>query len=277
MNLQNFPRLITNISKIFSLDFEGVIWKIRFDAQSDLLALEIRQANQYRTSFTVFNLYTNQIVCKDVFLEESWWLGLLEIHAGVLLVHQYADIQQPSPIGIVAIDSQTGELLWQLPEYEFVDIQNKKVIALFRENSAPKYAQFDLQTGLWEENLSTVDSTHSNDIFPPSLVYPKRYVEPEKNFNLVKEFMKKRFKVDIFGAVDYLEYDNLLIISYFFGKNSQLNNKLLTLDLKENVLIDELLDINLKGVALDTFLIYNNTQLIFIKEKKQLNGYRFHY
>lgn len=268
--------MLKDILKNFSIDFAGFIWKVRLDTQSDLLALEIRDADQYQTSFATFNINTGQILCKDVFLEESWWLDLVTIHQSILLVHNYEDQQQPRPSGIWAIDGKNGEILWHLVGREFVAIQGQQVITQRLEAEITQYELFELRSGLFDKELSHPNLDYSSDILPSSLVYPIRYHEGEKNFQIVKEFIKKRIKVEILGAVDYLEYENLLFISYFFGKNSQLNNKLLTLDLKDNVILHELLDLNLRGIALDTFFIYN-TQLIFIKEKKQLNGYLFHY
>ncbi len=73
-------------------------------------------------------------------------------------------------------------------------------------------------------------------------------------------------------GIDYAECKNLLLISYYIYVESELANYLAIFDSQGQVVLHQAMALRVEGLGLDTFFILNN-QLIFVKDKTQLQGY----
>ncbi|NJO02063.1 MAG: DUF4905 domain-containing protein [Bacteroidia bacterium] len=98
--------MITVIEPVFSLSFEGNIWKVLIDDKNDLIALEIRDGERHQTTFALLALHEPQPRWQGFRLDEPWWVGLADFWEGILFFYQYTDIQKPEPLGIYAWDVQ---------------------------------------------------------------------------------------------------------------------------------------------------------------------------
>ena len=74
------------------------------------------------------------------------------------------------------------------------------------------------------------------------------------------------------AAIEYLEYEDLIIVSVFVTETG-LANYLYGLNASGEILLKEKLGEDLKGVGLDTFFIFSG-HLIFVKNKNELTSYK---
>jgi len=126
----------------------------------------------------------------------------------------------------------------------------------------------DLFTGkeLPDVDFDLADSQN----FP--VIRPFQYEEGTAHFDTVKDFLNTRLEILPVATIEYLEFEELIIMSVFINEQG-LANYLYGLNAGGEVLITEKLGENLKGVALDTFFVFSG-HLIFVKNKNELTSYK---
>lgn len=247
--------------------FDGVIWNTLADGDNQRLFLEVRDAQEKSVSFSALNLRNNQWLWKDLRLEEQWWVSLRAVSGDVLLFTVYTDASNPDKKSIVAFDVQQGRMVWWHNGFSLTSVNSlyvRGIDARFPE----KETILDLFTGrpVPQVDFDLADSQN----FP--VIRPFQYEEGTAHFNTVKDFFASRLAILAVAAIEYLEYEGLIIVSVFVTETG-LANYLYGLDASGEILLKEKLGENLKGVGLDTFFIFSG-HLIFVKNKNELISYK---
>jgi hypothetical protein len=248
------------------------------DHENGLLVLEIRDANTRQVSFAAVDLgktnaASQALLWKDFQPERSWWLSLVGVCKGILLLHRYADSQKPEAKGILAVDVRSGRVLWQLPDWAFLGVDGSVVI-LHQQGAdqLPVYQRMDLRNGT---SLAITDLLAAPNPLPvsPDIQYPVHYSEQSPYFQTIARFLHQKLEVQPIKAFDYAEFRGLIVVSYYLCEpHSPLLNKVVVLNNQASVVLHEAMATNLNGVGMDTFLIRNGN-LIFVREKKELVSY----
>lgn len=261
--------MILELTHNFSFKFEGNIWKILLDEQKKVLLLEIR-TETYQVSFAAIDLIQGQLLWKSLVLEEPWWVSMQEAYNGVLFFHTYQDSQTPKVKGIIAWDVYQNKELWRNENITFYSIHQSCLVACQDKTESKDFLLLDIFTGKLlqkEINFSLISEGLTKNI-----QYPYHYKAESSYFTTVSKFFKKYLDIDITHAVDYLEHKNLMIISYFYIKDSELRNNLIILNNNVEQLLRTCINKELKGVMLDSFLVFDY-KLFFIKNKAELVSY----
>ncbi|WP_299456855.1 DUF4905 domain-containing protein [uncultured Microscilla sp.] len=245
------------------------VWKILVDDTVPLLVIQTRNGEAYQTSFTAVDIHQNQVLWQNFTLEESWWLGMAELHAGVLLLYTYPDTQKPQSQGIIAVDVATQQILWQTQKANFSQIIQGQVLTISFEQSTKVYQLLDLKTGEVLEQFREFESLDVLKNENNKAIFPFHYYNEMAYFQTVAIFLKKKFNLQIVQAVDYLEYENFIIISYFHQSTQGLANNLLVLNHQNQVLLHQNIAQQLTGIGLDTFFVFEK-QVFFVKHKTHL-------
>lgn len=253
---------------------EGKIWKIITDHNTPLLVVQVRDGEAYQTSFTAIDTAQSAILWQDYTLDENWWLGMSALHQGVLLLHIYPDAQKPQPQGIIALDVVSKEVIWQNQDLNFYEIVENKIVANSSTTSDHFYLTVDIKSGNILERFQEFDHEFTRKNENNSMIFPFHYQNEMAYFQTVAVFLKKKFNLQIVQAVDYLEYDNFIIISYFYDAADGLMNNLLVLDQNGQVLLHQNIEKQLIGIGLDTFFVFKN-ELFFVKHKTLLQSLKF--
>jgi hypothetical protein len=256
-----------------TLDFEfshrlhGIIWNTLADGKNDRLFLEVRDPQQKTVSFSALNLRNNQWLWKDVTLEEQWWISLRAAEADILLFTLYTDTQNPDKKSVIAYDVVKNQVTWWRNGFSVANV-NSLCVRGMDAKFPGKEIVLDLFTGreLPHVDFDLADSQN----FP--VIRPFQYEEGTTHFNTVKEFLNARLGILPVATIEYLEVDDLIIMSVFINEQG-LANYLYGLNASGEVLIKERLGDNLKGVALDTFFIFSG-HLIFVRNKNELTSYK---
>lgn len=254
----------------FSHTFEGKIWNTAFDefSPNNLLAIETRNESTRKVRFSVVNFKKQQIEFEDLNPENTWWLGMIGIFNEKLLLHRYSDFQKPEPLGIIAIDAFTGAVNWRLDEWIFLNCNGEAITAFqINDESQPVYESFDLKTGVkFHKNTAKTPLNTQTEVFPSV-----HYTENNEFFPAIFKFLYRLLGIEAQKAVDYSEFQDKIIISYYIYRGNSLNNYLLVTDRKRNILLNDLIA-ETDGVGIDTFSVYSKT-LLYIKNKNQLVSY----
>jgi hypothetical protein len=254
----------------FSYSFSGQIWRILADAETETVVAELRDGNRRKTDFAA--IYQNKLLYESVPLPENWWISAVALQQGILLLQTYPDSQTPVPKGILALDVRTASLLWQHPQLNYIGINKSDIMAVAPSDTGPVYWLIDLKTGKITEMLPDENFPAREPASAEKIIFPRHYTPENKYFPVIVSFLEQKLKIRAEKAVDYAEYQHLLIISYYLYTHNTLSNFLVVIDRQTGILLHETMATQLSGTGLDTFCIMNN-HLIFVREKKELLSY----
>ena len=256
----------------FSYSFFGQIWRILAEAETEIVVAEIRDSNRRKTDFAA--IYQNKLLYESVPLPENWWISAVTLQQSILLLQTYPDSQTPVPKGILALDVRTANLLWQYPQLNYLGINKSELTVMASEavDSGLVYRLIDLKTGKVTEMLPEENLSASKTESAEKIIFPRHYTSENKYFPTIVSFLSQKLKICPEKAVDYAEYQHLLIISYYLYTHNTLSNFLVVIDRQAGIVLHEPMATQLSGTGLDTFCIMNN-HLIFVREKKELISY----
>jgi Domain of unknown function (DUF4905) len=256
-----------NFHFAFSHRFDGIIWNTLADGKNERLFLEVRDPQQKTVSFSALNLRNNQWLWKDVSLEETWWVSLRAVEADILLFTLYTDAQNPDKKSLIAYDVLRNKMTWWRNGFSVASVNSLCVRGI--DSKFPgKEIFLDLFTG---KDLPQVDfDLADSQNFP--VIRPFQYEEGTAHFDTVKKFLNTRLGILPVATIEYLEFEDLIIMSVFINEQG-LANYLYGFNASGEVLLKHKLGDNLKGVALDAFFIFSG-HLIFVRNKNELTSYK---
>ncbi|HEU5145686.1 MAG TPA: DUF4905 domain-containing protein [Chryseosolibacter sp.] len=236
------------------------------DGNNQRLFLEIRNPSSKTVSFSALNLQNNQWLWKDLVFEEPWWISLRASEGDVLLFTIYTDENNPDKKSVLAYNVVAKEIIWWRNGFSLTSVNRRTVSGVDMKFSG-KESILDLFTGqpVKGGDFDLVDSQN----FP--VIRPFQYEEGTEYFVTVKDFLHSRLGISPVASIEYLEINDLIIVSVFL-KEKGLANYLYVLDANGGVLMEEKLGEDLKGIGLDTFFVFSDN-LIFIKNKNELLSY----
>jgi hypothetical protein len=258
--------LTERLKRKFSHRFNGVVWNTAVLPEEELMLLEVRSHEERLVTFSAWHYATDTFRWQHIKLDEPWWVNLSAAANGVILFTVYLDTNNPDKKAILAYTSENLKLLWWNNDFSIVSVLQEKVLGVSTKMGM-KEVMLDLHTGkelaeVWPE----IPVKKEEPVVRPSL-----YSEGTSYFNTVKIFLESRLNLLPVVALEYLEYDSKIFISYY-TKENDLANFLLVLSHAGELLLHEKLDESLKGIGQDTFFILSGC-VIFVKNKRELISY----
>lgn len=264
----------TNLSANFSFCFDGKIWNMLLDSQSGTLILEIREEDKHQVSFTAIDLNSGEVLWDGLQFEDNWWVGMTLLTQGILILRTFADNADPEPKGLIAFDILKKEVCWSKIDFVFVKIYEDKIIGFVRHDEERIFQAIGLTDGVVEsiDEASVFEpSNHNEKLIEHSwpLTYPLHYVEGTEYFETCKTFLYNRLHLEAVKAIEYLEIENRIFISFYAKDGVRMVNYLLVIDLSGEIVFKEIIQKNINAIGLQTFFIVKN-QVIFVKEKNEI-------
>jgi len=254
------------------------IWQIRFDEKTGWLGVETRDADTLQNAFYVIDSQNGSFVLDDYKTKEGWWSGLEDIYNGCLYLHRSNNQQFGQHAGILALDADTGNMLWEQPLYSFYGLAQEYILAEEPDQDATNLVRLDYRTGTIIPGFIPLTETRiSLNEFQARRQQvskvPSHYQENNIFFPELQLFLQEVTRTKAVLAIDYLETDQYFVIGYYQTQpDLKYTYRLAVFDLNGKLLLQEKLKSNVTGIGLDNFFILNNT-LIFNKYKDTLVGY----
>lgn len=247
-----------------------------FDAAGGFVALEVRDADLLLARF--YSLDTENFGLLELPLPaaKNWWLGLEDVHAGLLLLHGYGDRKLGQHKGVFAYSAGNGTLQWQHPEPAFYGIGNAGIVALDLQTQEVHLLQTvsgekvitDLALEKAGEAIAAYSLERQRYRFVPML-----YLEGEDYFGQVQQFLWQQLQVTAARGIEYAETGNSIVVSYYTEPEpGNLANYLAVFNLDGEMLLHELLASGLSGIGSDSFIIFMQ-KLYFIRQRQSLAVY----
>lgn len=242
------------------------------DDRAKILILEIRHNQKHQVSFTAIDLASGSVIWDGLEFEESWWVGMTAITHGVLILHTYVDNADPEPKGLIAFDVYKQEVRWMHENFSFLRLAEQKVVGINTDDDDKRYETIELTGGRREAvEESIVLDVKENPEGHKLAHYPYHYKEGSAYFDTCKTFLYNRLHLQAVNAIEYLEVNHWIVISYYVHDEG-LVNYLLIIDENGEIYLHEAIQKNINAVGLETFFIVEN-HLIFVKDKNEIFCY----
>ncbi len=249
----------------FSTVFEGILWNSVVSVKNNVLMVEVRNSDRKQVTFSALKCSSGEFLWRDVIFDEPWWVSLSAASNDLMLLTIYLETNNPDKKGVFAYHMLKRKIVWWNNDFSLVSVSGDKVWGV-----ASKYGSravvLDLDTGKEISSDGIFQSTNDD------VIRPQQYLDDNVYFASVKTFLDRRFNLLPVIALEYLEHDSNIFIS-FYAQEGELANYLLILSASGEVLMKEKLDEHLKGIGLDTFFIFSGC-LFFVKNKVELFSYK---
>lgn len=248
------------LTPFFSIEFGAPIWDVRSNGRYILVSERNDETQQ--VLFSLFDLTNQSFVWDQISFEEEWWVRLVFLGEEVAVFQTFNDTQDIEVQSIFVVNLLSLEVLWQKEGCRFVQASDASVKLLDAEE---KELALDLRTG---EAKAYSDISKLHEI----ITYPAYYNEGSQHFNTLKQFVTKQVSGECSGSFEYYQNNEVFIISANIEGETGYLNQLFVFNTEGELLFQEILEEELKGLASGTFFIVNR-ELIFVKGKKELLAY----
>lgn len=269
---KNYDNQLLPQNKSFdSFKLDGTVWKMLAHPSKPVLYIETRKAETRETGFVAIDIERRQVLWNKVQMEPSWWLGLEAVTEELVLLHAYTDIQNPEHKGIFAIDGNTGKKVWEHKEYTFAGFSKKQLLMYPSGRLEEGYSLADLKGGgvvIAGENVETDELPAHVKISNAIQIYAE-----QANFFKVATFILQSVNKEAITMIDYLEYQDHLVLAFYTKQDDALINWLLLANREGKVLFCNEIENKLMRVGKDAFFIFFN-HIVCIKNKSELLTYK---
>jgi hypothetical protein len=235
-------------------------------SKKDLLIIETRDDQNFQVQFSALDFRRNEFIWSGLKLKESWWIGMTAANEKTLLFHTFINKGNPDHKNLIAYDIFGQKIRWEVEEFSFFDWSASEIQGYSTKDELTQ-ATIDMESGVVTEkpwvNKSLVEQEGP--------IKPVLYPEGVSHFETIKKFIQQKVQLNISKAVEYLEYEELIITS-FYVEEEGLANYLFVLDKSGEVVLKEKLGENLQGLGVDTFFILSGC-LFLVKNKSELVVY----
>ncbi|MFT7151040.1 MAG: hypothetical protein ACI82Q_002915 [Nonlabens sp.] len=251
----------------FSHGFDADIWEV-FSFGNQLL-ITIRDSEALAVRFSLFDLNAGDFLWKDISFEESWWISVYHFAGDVIVFQTYDDTQNIEARSVFGFDTTTLEATWSVDDVKLFNIQSG-VLQLAAISDPIYQFKIDLRTGA-EVNEPTISL---EPVALSETFYPTHYEPESPHFVTVAKFLKDKLSLELVGSCDYLEWDQYFAVAINTKDAAGYKLDLFVFNLNGDLLLHQLLESELKGLATGTFFIVNQA-LIFVEGKRNLIVYGF--
>ena len=250
-------------SFVFEDNFQ--VWKLIKPAEAKLLVVELRNPLELSTVFICIDLNNQQVIWDDLAFENAWSISITGMSAKNLFFTEFSDGQIPESKAVFSVSLENMEIGWYLENTVFEAVFQSCVMLKNNEDGVTKNLYINEDTGESieaENNLINASLTE--------LQFPQQYESETDYFSTVKNFLQQKRGISILKACDYLEWNSYIIIAYYEKSvNNKLNNNIIILDKNGELILEDILGTDLKGIATEAFFITEG-KLIYIKDKKEI-------
>jgi len=259
----------------------GQLWRILF-SDSRRIVGEDRDEGKKEVAFFCLDEVTGEVLWSGVKFEERWWIGIETIHGGIVYLHEYIKPDLPQHKKIIALDLESGRILWRNDDLQPLFVSGAKFYAA--RSSFEKRVLYELNpaTGEIEREFSEEDedldpAQRQLGIGHQDFVFPEVFEAGVEHENELKGIIQSHCDFrKVVGSVEYVYRSGLLFFNYHERTGSSsadqpvLKNLFKVVNTNKNrVLHSEVLNENAFAPTPDSFFL-KGAQLFYVKDKNLL-------
>jgi hypothetical protein len=203
------------------------------------------------------------------------WPSLQFVADGKACFTCFQDSSLPVAQGLYVFDLKKKEWAFKNDELTFVNAQGVNLLVR-KAGDEEHYHVLDLaqltlsqleSQAKWFKNI-TLSKQASKGV-----LYPYHIGEENVLYKELVDFVKDKTNHTLTGMVEYLEWsDQRMLVSYYIEDTEGMSQYLLLTDDNNSTIMHECIDVNLKGMAFDVFMVIGK-QCVYVKNKTQLCVY----
>jgi hypothetical protein len=132
----------------------GVLWRL-FPSAGGLLVGEDRDLEKKTVSFFCLDDRTGAVRWKDLTFPEPWWISMEALHAGTLILHEFAAPDMPDHKKIYAVDAATGRIAWSNDDVKFLFAHGEHVYAAKETFEERLFSEYRLADGAFVRGVES--------------------------------------------------------------------------------------------------------------------------
>jgi hypothetical protein len=245
------------LSPIFSIKFGGIIWKIELNDNYDLIAIESRSLESKKTSFSVINYKTGEILIKEKIFKETWNLNLAYITEKNLILTAYGQPGSPESKGIISVNIKDAEVLWEHYNLSLNKV-NDEGLQVYDPRINPR--RLTWISHIKGKDISESDKIEHNN---ETLIHP----EFRTQFSIPDFILRE----EIVGDLSVLCVRDFTIISFHEKVQNNIQQRLLVYQ-DDTILLDEILISGIQKLQPESFFMQKN-HLFYIRNKNEIVSY----
>lgn len=253
------------LKQLFQEKFKGVIWKVVADPHELFLTLEIRDPAEKQVTFACLDINAGILLWKDLKTPESWLHSLVAAYKGISFIQGYASGHLPMPLGIIAIKSKTGVILWENYADTFAALLPDG-IAVYNARIEPKtFRVLDIQSGAFLRKAGLQE-------MQDSVAAPLDFPESATLDHAEQEVLSSYVPGQLINEVELLIREDKKLVSFYAENGKLFDQYLAVFNPDKDILLLEKLASEAAGKTIDSFFIWEN-RLFYIKNKSELAAY----
>jgi hypothetical protein len=152
-----------------------------------------------------------KFIWRDKSFDEPWWISLGAVSDDVVLFTVYLETNNPDKKGVFAYHIRDDRMLWWHNDFSLVSVSTEP-LKEFRRNMDSKKLSLIILNG--QETTWLREQGFSADA-----IRPHQYLPDHAYFDTVKTFLEQKFNLSPVVALEYLEYDSIVFISFYVQEN----------------------------------------------------------
>ena len=255
------------VLKEISYHMPGQIWRA-FPCEGGRWVIEWRIPEGKQLGFSVIDpLNPGAPVTEAAVDGIDWWSSLAGAGGNCFFVHGYRNADIPEPTDLMAFDMRSGEMKWVLPGYRFEGISEQKALLVGKKDGG------GISVFECNELTGAPSAAPAGNRVNPAADWLEayRYNSGEEYYDFLARFLEKNAGVSPVGAIEYLDYADKMVFSFYLYENNGLVQYVAVLDRFRKVEYLEAVERDLEkegkgGLVLRGGVIY------FIKNKNNFVG-----
>jgi hypothetical protein len=273
------------IKPAWQYETDGQLWRMFFSDTGRIVG-EDRDEEKKEVTFFSLDEVSGKVLWNRASLSEHWWIGIETLYDGIVYLHEYVKPDLPQHKKIIALDIESGTILWRNDELLPLFVAHDKFYAAKETFEKRIYYELSTRTGEIEREFS-----ESNENLDPSwrekgisnqdIVFPEVMKSSGADSNRLWETVGAHCDVKkVVGNIEYIQREDVLFFNYYERVSNLsadppiLTNVLKVVDTKRNrVVYSEPLNERVLAPAPDSFFL-KGMQLFYVKNKNLLMAIR---
>lgn len=272
------PDVIKNkMNILWKFSQKGNLWRLFFSGK-DTIVGETRDFRNKRLYLFSVNAEDGKPNFKNLLFENgNFWVSTDGTTDRFIFLHRYEKPEMPFPSSIIALDSISGEKIWENRKYLYFFNTNERLFAYKQNFQDTDYIELNLNTG---EEISFIPEDYKKSLFQirqetsikaySDYFYPEILEKDNPDYETIQEL--EILNQNIKGNIEFLKTNEYFIFNYhvYEENTNQLSNKFCIYDNKNREkLYSDTINKKISANVPDNFFI-KHKYLLIIKEKKEI-------
>jgi hypothetical protein len=255
--------VIQSLTNLFSHRFQSSISCVLPNIGGDQLMVQTKDERLMESLYILVHFGLKTTLSEGVKIHDSWFQVPLALYGDQAIIQYFPNDQNPEEKVIIKYDLSKNVTNWEHANVDYVAIVGNGVV--FRDTNG-YYLLND------HNELSELNPSQIQEIGTDQFGYPSFFDQDEIEFKEMAALVEKFTGDTAQLGVEYLEYNQYILLSYFVIDGIKFNNYLIVLDSAGKIALHKKINGEMKGLGRDTFFILAE-KLIFVSNKTTLNVY----